>query len=447
MIGISGIRGVIGDTFTPELITRLGAAYGMFCGGGTVVVGRDTRVSGEMVKHAVLGGLIAMGCRVIDVGMCSTPTLTVMIEELGVDGGIMISASHNPIEWNALKLYHSSGMILDEQQGREFLNGFYFGMFDYSSWEGLLDIEHDSSANERHLKRVYGITDAENIRKRKPKVVLDSCNGAGSFITPELLEHFGCEVIKLHCTPDGLFPHNPEPVFQNLGDLAETVKKEGADIGFAQDADADRIALVSEKGTIIGEEMSLALAVDYTLEYKEKGPVVTNMSTSRLIDDICEKHGVDLFRTAVGEVNVSKKMIEEKAVIGGEGNGGVINPHIGKGRDSLAAIALILEKFCSEDKALSEIVSEYPSYTIVKEVIECPRDKTASVLKSIQNEYSTDELDLSDGVKIVRSDSWVHIRCSNTEPVMRVISEAPTEGAARKLNSELYTFIEENSKE
>jgi phosphomannomutase len=436
MIGISGIRGIIGESFTPELITRLGAAYGVFVGGGGVVVGRDTRVSGEMVKHALFGGLIATGCRVIDVGMCTTPSLTIMIDELGADGGVMVSASHNPIQWNALKLYQSSGVILDQLEGREFLNIFYFGNFEYSSWEGIQDIELDHSTNRRHLKRIFDNADTDSIRKRAPRVVIDSCNGAGSLITPDMLRELGCEVIPLHCTPDGLFPHNPEPVFKNLGDLADTVRKEKADIGFAQDADADRIALVDERGNIIGEEMSLALAVDHVLAMR-KGPVVTNMSTSRIIDDICTDHGCELHRTPVGEVNVAKKMIETGAVIGGEGNGGVIDPRISKGRDSLAGIALILEKYASEERSLSEIVGSYPSYSIVKEVMECPRDRISAVFAGLEDVYLNDRIDRSDGIKVIRDDSWAHIRCSATEPVVRIITEAPDRERAAVLNTEV----------
>jgi phosphomannomutase len=441
MIGISGIRGVVGETFTPELITRLGAAFGTFCNGGKVIVGRDTRVSGEMVKHSLLGGLISTGCRVIDIGICTTPSLTIMINELNVDGGVMISASHNPIEWNALKFYQHTGVILDEAEGREFLSVYYLGDFDYKPWDGIYDVQYDRTTDDHHLKRIFDNTDVDVICKARPRVVIDSCNGAGSVITPFMLEELGCEVIKLHCEPDGLFPHNPEPVFKNLQDLAEKVKEEKADIGFAQDADADRIALVSEQGEIVGEEKSLALAVDYILS-KKKGPVVTNMSTSKVISDICEKHGAELHVTPVGEVNVAKKMLEVNAVIGGEGNGGVINPVIGTGRDSLAAISIILEMYAHKGKKISEVIHGLPHYEIVKERVECPRGETSRILKMLEEKYKDENMDMTDGLKVMWDDSWVHIRRSATEPVVRVISEAPTMEQAEALNKEIRNFME-----
>jgi len=442
MIGISGIRGVVGETFTPELITRLGATFGTYCNGGKVIVGRDTRVSGEMVKHALLGGLISTGCRVIDIGICPTPSLTIMIDELEVDGGVMISASHNPIEWNALKFYEPTGIIMDEDAGREFLSIYYLGDFDYKYWDGIHDLEYDHSTEERHLKRIFNHTDIEAVQAAGPKVVIDSCNGAGAVITPKMLEKMGCEVVKLHCEPDGLFPHNPEPVFKNLQDLAETVIQEKADIGFAQDADADRIAVVSEKGEIIGEEMSLALAVDHVLS-SEKGPVVINMSTSKVISDIVEKHGADLYVTPVGEVNVSKKMKEVAAVIGGEGNGGVINPAIGTGRDSLAAISLILEMYAQRGQPISEIAAGFPRYEIMKVSVECRRGETPRILTKLEEKYEGNRTDTSDGLKIFFENAWVHIRRSATEPIVRVISEAPTKQEAVSLNSEIQQYMHE----
>ena len=440
MIGISGIRGIVGETFTPELITRLGSSFGTYCSGGKVIVGRDTRVSGEMVKHSLLGGLISTGCQVIDIGICPTPSLTIMIDELDVDGGVMISASHNPIEWNALKFYDSSGIILDEDAGKDFLSVYYLGDFDHKPWDGIHDVTYDHSTAERHLERIYTNTDIEAVRKAAPKVVIDSCNGAGSIITPRMLEHMGCDTVKLHCEPDGLFPHNPEPVFKNLQDLSETVLRENADIGFAQDADADRIAVVSEKGEIIGEEMSLALAVDHVLSQKT-GPVVTNMSTSKVIADIADRYGADLHITPVGEVNVAKKMKEVGAVIGGEGNGGVICPVIGSGRDSLAAVSIILEMCVQRDKPVSEIAAGFPRYEIVKQSIECPRGETVRILKEVEKKYGESRVDTSDGLKIYFEHSWVHIRRSATEPIVRIISEASDREHARSLNTEFRDLM------
>ncbi|MCK4423012.1 MAG: phosphoglucosamine mutase, partial [Candidatus Omnitrophica bacterium] len=346
--------GIVGRSLTPELLTRLGAAFGTYMKAGHIVIGRDTRTSGDMVKYSVFSGLLSTGCNITDIDISTTPSCQIMIEELGADGGIVISASHNPIEWNALKLFKSNGMYLNKEESKEFFDIYHKGNFLKAEWNQLKDLETDVSTVRRHLKKVLKHIDIEKIRRRKFKVALDSCNGAGSTITPILLEKLGCQVVSIHCLPNGLFPHNPEPIFINLGDLSKLVKKTKADIGFAQDADADRVAIITEKGQILSEEYSLSMTTQYRLSQK-KGTVVVNLSTSRAIDDIADSYGVPVIRTAVGEINVAEKLKEVNGVIGGEGNGGVIDPRVHYGRDSLAGIVIMLEYLACEKEPISKL--------------------------------------------------------------------------------------------
>jgi len=436
MISVSGIRGIIGQSLTPEIITRFTLAFGTFLDGGKVVVGRDTRRSGLMIKHGVFMGLMSLGCEVIDLDVCTTPSCSMMVQELGAKGAVMITGSHNPIEWNALKFMNARGDILNEEEGKELLDIYYSGDFPTAAWHSLVPVREDYSAAERHIARVLSVTDVERIRKARLKVVLDSVNGAGSVITPMLLSRLGCEVVKIHCTPDGNFPHNPEPLFINLGDLCQKVQTSGADIGFAQDADADRLAVVNEQGHYLGEEYTLALAVKYMLR-KKKGPVAINMSTSRVIEDIATEYGAKVFRTKVGEAHVASKMREAGCVIGGEGNGGVIDPRVHYVRDSLAGIALTLSLLAEEDKPLSAIVSEIPSYHSVKLKAECERDVASRLIERLPDKYPDGKPNHIDGLRIDWDDSWLHVRASNTEPAIRIIAEAPHKEKAERIAGEV----------
>jgi len=436
MIGISGIRGVVGRALTPELLVRFAAAFGTFMRSGKVLVGRDTRVSGVMIKHCVFAGLMSTGCSITDLDVVTTPTCALMVNELDADGAVVISGSHNPVEWNALKFMGRAGSMLNERQGRAFLDTYYQGNFRQVEWDKLREVEAFSRAGEIHKGRVLQHANVPQIRQRRLKVVLDSCNGAGSLVTPELLEELGCEVVGIHCEPNGRFPHNPEPTFVNLGDLCETVKVEGADIGFAQDADADRMAVVDENGHYLGEEYSVALAVDYVLRSRT-GPVVINLSTTRAVDDLAAKYGCPVYRTAVGEANVSEKMREVSAVIGGEGNGGVIDPRIQYVRDSLAGIAIILEYLATSGKTVSQLAEDIPRYEIRKTKIDCSRDIAFEVMDRLQQVYASQKINTSDGVRVEWDDAWVHVRPSNTEPAMRIIAEARTEQKAIELIEEV----------
>jgi phosphomannomutase len=469
MISISGVRGIVGESLTPELVMRMGEAFGTYLGAGKlpgeaprVVVGRDTRVSGEMVKHSVLAGLLSTGCAIVDLGVVTTPTAAIMVEELGADGGVVISASHNPIEWNALKFFGPDGVYLDAAEGERLLDYHYRGEFRRARWHEIREVEKNDRAGDVHLRRVLGVVDAGLIRARRFRVALDSCNGAGAEITARLLEALGCEAVRIHCTPDGLFPHDPEPTFLNLQDLCRLVRGTPVDAAFAQDPDADRLAVVDETGRFIGEEYTLALAADYLLSgagqcgvrsaecgvsvpgarTQNPGPrtpvVVINMSTSRAVEDVAARHGARCERTAVGEVNVARRMRELGATIGGEGNGGVIDPRVHYGRDSLVGIALILEQMARSGRRLSELVAALPRYFIRKAKVDLDRDRVAGAMAGLAAGAGAAgaRVNTLDGLRLDWSDRWVHVRPSNTEPVVRVIAEAPDEAGADRLVGE-----------
>jgi phosphomannomutase len=440
MIGISGVRGVVGETLTPELLTRLGEAFGTYTKGGTIVVGRDTRTSGEMVKHAVLSGLLSAGCEIVDVGVCATPTAAMMIRSIKADGGIVISASHNDAEWNALKFFRPDGVYLNDMMGRQLLDIYYQGDFRSVNWDEVRDVREDHSAIDRHIERVLELVDVRALRRKKFKVTLDCCNGAGVDVGRQFLTRLGCQLSEHDCIPNGIFPRPPEPTKDNVKGLCRVVKREGADIGFALDPDADRVAFVNEKGSYVGEEYSMVLTARYHLA-KHPGPVVTNVSTSRMIDDVAAEHGVDVYRTPVGEVNVADKMLEIDAAFGGEGNGGVILPAINYSRDSLTGMALMLQYMLESGKTVSELAKEIPSYQMVKEKVECDRMAISTILKEVANVADCDELDTQDGMKLVWKDRWVHLRGSNTEPILRIYAEAPTKAKAKALTDQYGQLV------
>jgi phosphomannomutase len=440
MISISGVRGIVGRSLTPELLVRLGEAFGTYMRSGRVVVGRDTRVSGEMVKCAVFSGLLSTGCAIVDVGIVSTPTTTLMIEQLHADGGVVISASHNPVEWNALKFFRSDGVYLNAEEGEDLLRIYYSGDFVRKPWDALKTIECVPDAEAHHVERVLSILDVPLIQSKHFRVALDCCNGAGVGVSLRLLRALGCSVEPIHCTPDGLFPHTPEPNFINLQDLCRFTKERGADIGFATDPDADRIAVVSEDGEFLGEELSLALAAQYVLSRTaERGrPVVINMSTSRVTEDVAKSAGSSVVRTAVGEVNVAEKMESIKAIIGGEGNGGVIDPRVHYGRDAIVGMGLILEHMARSGARCSDLAGALPRYAMLKTKIECPAARGREIIRALKTEAPAARASLEDGLRLDWDDRWVHLRASNTEPVMRIIAEARTPDAAQALVEE-YT--------
>ncbi|MFQ5632692.1 MAG: phosphoglucosamine mutase, partial [bacterium] len=439
MISISGIRGVIGEGLTPNVAMEFAQAFGTLCNGGAVVVGRDSRVSGQMMHNAIIAGLIAVGNKVVDIGISPTPTTQLATENLHTSGGIIITASHNPVMWNGMKLLAADGLFLDAQQGKKVLEIKEQGAYDFKSWDALGRVEKYDRAIDEHIEAVLALpyVNVSQIRARNFKVVADCINGAGAMVVPKLLAALGCESMIINGTPDGKFARVPEPIPENLGEVNEAVRQYGADLAVVVDPDADRLALVSEKGEPLGEEYTLALAVDFILERK-KGPVVTNVSTTLALDDLAQKHGCRIERTKVGEINVAKHMREVDAVIGGEGNGGVILPDVHLGRDSLAGITLTLQAMAETGKTLCELHAELPQYQIIKEKIElAPEMNPRKIIDDLEKKYSSEKLDLTDGLKILRNNSWVQVRPSNTEPIIRVMAEAPTKDEAKALAHEM----------
>ena len=429
-ISISGVRGVIGDSLSPPLLTRFAESFGTYLNSGKIVVGRDTRTSGEMVKHAVFAGLMSTGCQGVDLDICPVPTVQLMVRKLGARGGIAITASHNPVEWNALKLIRSDGCFLNSYQAEELLSIYHQGDFRKARNDKIKQIKRNTLGIPSHLEQILKHYGPVKWKGRRLKVAIDCCNGAGSLMTPRLLHSLECDLVSINTIPDGIFPHPPEPVPQNLTDLCRLVKESEADVGFAQDADADRLAIVSEKGVPIGEDNTLALAVKFLLS-QERGTVVTNLSTTQAIDDIAQAFNCRVIRTKIGEVNVTEAMKKEEAIIGGEGNGGVIFPRINFARDSMVGITLVLHYMALAGSPLSTLVEDLPRYYFVKQTVPCPSSRVRSFLNLLKETYSREKMDLTDGLKILRPDSWAHIRPSNTEPIMRIVVEARSEEAAQ----------------
>lgn len=434
MISVSGVRGIVGEGLTPEVVMNISQAFGTYCSGGKIVLGRDSRVTGEMLHKAVAAGLTAMGCDILDIGICPTPTTQLAVENSKAAGGVMVTASHNPIEWNGLKLMGADGLFLDAEQGEEVLKIAEAQTFSFKTWDGIGVAVRYTRAIEEHIRAILNLkyVDLERIQTRQFKVVLDCVNGAGANLVPDLLHQFGCQIVQLHCEPSGLFPRNPEPLPENLSEICERVKVENADLGIVVDPDSDRLALISEKGEPIGEEKTLAIAVKHILSHRP-GAVVINASTSRMTEDLAEPYGVSVTRTKVGEIHVAKKMREINAVIGGEGNGGVILPDLHLGRDAPLGIALTLQHLTENEMSVSQLSDSLPRYVITKTKIALDQLSAEEALNRIREMYADEDLDFTDGIKIVREKSWIHIRPSNTEPIIRVIAEAPTEKEAQNL--------------
>ena len=431
-ISISGVRGVIGESLTPTLLTRFAQAFGTYVGPATIVMGRDPRTSGEMVKQAVIAGLLSSGCRVIDIGMCPVPTIQLLVRHHRAHGGIAITASHNPAEWNALKFIGADGLFLNSGQAREMLDIYHQGEYTKVTGAEMREVEEISGATDLHIQKILEVLGPLPPREKPLRVVLDACNGAGSLVGPKLLKTLGAEVIPINVTPNGLFPRPAEPVAENLGDLSTAVIKHSADIGFAQDMDADRLAIVSEKGRPIGEDYTLLLATLYVLG-KQLGPVVANLSSTSALQNVAKRFNCPVFLTRIGEVNVTEVMQRENAVIGGEGNGGVIYPRINFARDSLVGMAVVLHLLAESGKTVTEIVNSLPAFSMIKDKLACPSDKISAVLRMLRHEYADYPLDVRDGVKVVLPSGWFLVRGSNTEPIIRVIAEAANESAAREI--------------
>ena len=447
MVSVSGVRGRVGEALTPEIIAQFAAGFGAWAlaragGKAQIVVGRDSRVSGPMFQPVVHAALQSVGCDVLDIGMVPTPTVQLAVEHHHAAGGLAITASHNPIEWNALKFIGPSGLFLDAAEAAD-MRKVVEGKIPRATWDKLGTVSKDLEAASDHIERIMSLPflDVEGIRKRGFKVGLDCVRGAGGVFMPVLLELLGCKLATINMEPDGRFPRPPEPVAENLGELQKLVFDSHCDIGMAVDPDVDRLALVSDESVAIGEDYTLALAAKIVLRHR-KGVVVTNLSTSRIVDDIAREAGSRVIRAPVGEVNVATRMRAENAPIGGEGNGGVILPELHLGRDAPAGAALMLQLLLEEGKPLSKIVASYPRYVIVKDKLDRPSTPLDAVYEALRKAFPDAEVDTQDGLRLSWPDRWVHIRPSGTEPIVRVIAEAPTAEEAEKLVSDCRKPVE-----
>jgi len=436
MVSVSGIRGIFGTDLTPENLARFTAAYGTWLKGGTVVLGRDSRVTGQICEDIVASTLASVGCDVIKVGIVPTPTVAMGVLKHKANGGIIISASHNPAQWNALKLLNGTSEFMTAAEGKKMIAISDSGAFNYKMYDEIGIITEDNDLLEYHIEEILKLEyiQPDKIRSAKLSVAVDAVNGAGSVGVPLLLEKLGVETIhKIHCTPNGLFPHNPEPLPQHLTEICDLVKKTNADIGVVTDPDADRLALVDDTGTLFGEEYTQATVFDFILG-KKPGASATNLSSSRVADDITQKYGGKCHRSAVGEINVVKKMQEINAVVGGEGSGGIIVPDLHYGRDALVGIACVLQHLTEKKMSSSDLRATYPDYFMSKSKIQLDElGKDADeVLELVKNHFSGLNPNTIDGVKVDFEEGWVHLRKSNTEPIIRIYTEgkSPKEAEA-----------------
>jgi phosphomannomutase len=455
MVSISGIRGIVGQTLTPETIVKYAAAFAEYCEGGTVVIGRDGRVTGKSIAHIVSSTLLQMGCDVIAVGVCPTPTVALAVELKKASGGIAITASHNPMEWNGLKFFASTGLFLDSTENKALWTIADRETRSYAAWNKQGTHAADPGLLDEHIKNVLSLPyiETNKVSGRKFRVVVDCVNAAGSVIVPRLLREFGCDVVEMNCDSSGIFAHTPEPIPENLSELSVRVREERADLGIAVDPDVDRLVLIDEKGEPIGEEYTIASVVKFVLQ-KERGKrpksatfgtgsqkVVVNLSTTRAVDDIAKEYGAELIRTPVGEIHVAKKMKEVGAIVGGEGNGGVILPASHIGRDALVGIGLTLQHLAEFGGTLSELKRSLPQYIITKGKVDLGGLNPDGILKRLQEAYiGKGVATTTDGLKLDFTDSWVHLRKSNTEPIIRIIAEA---SAKRDADNLVATFTKE----
>lgn len=452
---ISGIRGTIGgntgDNLTPIDTVKFAAAYGTWLKAQSdkkplkVVVGRDARISGKMIMELTMQTLIGLGIEVIDIGLSTTPTVEIAVPKEQADGGIILTASHNPKQWNALKLLNSKGEFLDAQAGARILEIAEKEEYHFADVDDLGKITSLENYIDKHIEEVLALNlvDAEKVQQKKFKVVVDAVNSSGGIAIPALLEKMGVEVIKLYCEPNGHFPHNPEPLKEHLGDICKLVQEEQADFGIVVDPDVDRLAFIDETGEMFGEEYTLVACADYVLS-KTPGNTVSNLSSSRALRDVTEKHHGKYQASAVGEVNVVTLMKESNAVIGGEGNGGIIYPESHYGRDSLVGTALFLTFLAENGMKVSELRKSYPAYFMSKNKIELTPDLDVDgILKAVEQKYASENVSTVDGVKIDFPENWVHLRKSNTEPIIRIYTEAKSQKQADELAQRMIAEIKE----
>ena len=449
---ISGIRGTIGgkvdENLTPIDAVKFAAAYGSWLKGQSgkeyvkVVIGRDARISGEMIQNLVQYTLIGLGIDVINIGLSTTPTVEVAVPMEKADGGIILTASHNPKEWNALKLLNNKGEFVSDEDGKAILRIAQENDFSFATVDHLGKLSHDDRYIDLHIEKVLALplVTPKAIQEKKFRVVVDAVNSTGGIAIPRLLERLGVEVVKLYCEPNGHFPHNPEPLKEHLGDICKKVVEEKADFGIVVDPDVDRLAFITDQGEMFGEEYTLVACADYILG-KTKGNVVSNLSSSRALRDIAQKHGVTYSAAAVGEVNVVTEMKRVGAIIGGEGNGGIIYPELHYGRDALVGVALFLSLLAERGSSVQQLRESYPAYFMSKNKIQLTKQiNPDQILKAMEQKYAHEQTTTIDGLKIDFADSWVHLRKSNTEPIIRIYTEAKSQKEADEL---AQRFIQE----
>ena len=443
MVSASGVRGIVGEALTPDVITRFAGAHGSLLGPGPVVTGRDSRPSGAWVLRGAQAALLATGHDVIDVGIAPTPTILFAIRGHEAAGGLAVTASHNPAPWNALKLFGAGGTFLPPAQSEAVARSAREGAPAWVTHERVGQVRTDDAAIARHREAILAIPglDVERVKSRRFRVAVDATNGAGSIAAPEILRALGCEVETIHCTPDGKFPRIPEPLPENLYDLGGLVKRTGAAVGFAYDPDADRLAIVDERGTPIGEERTLQIAVDWALARKP-GLVVVNASTSMGVETIARKYGATVERSRVGEAHVAQILLSKQGVIGGEGNGGVVYPALHATRDGLLAAAITLAWLSRDTRSLSERVAELPPLVMVKRSLHLRLADAAATAESLRSAFPDADRNVLDGEKYVWEDAWVQVRASGTEPIVRIIAEAPTRERAEGLVTRAKEAVE-----
>ncbi|MCA9144177.1 MAG: phosphoglucosamine mutase [Planctomycetaceae bacterium] len=432
IISVSGLRGIIGESLSPELAMRFACAFATDLGEGPIVVTRDGRHTGRMLADAIRAGLCAVGRDVIDADVAATPTTGILVRMAKAAGGIQISASHNPPAYNGIKLFGSEGRVLTADLGERVVSRYRSGEISWVEHDRIGSVSMHSDTTSKHLELVLANVDVQRIRDQRFKVLLDSNHGAGSILGRKLLDALGCQITLLGGEPDGQFAHTPEPTAENLAGVRTSIVEAGAAVGFCQDPDADRLAVIDETGRYIGEEFTLVLCLDHVLS-RTAGPVVTNCATSRMSEDIANKHGVEFYRSAVGEANVCTMMQEKQAAFGGEGNGGPIDPRVGFVRDSFVGMALILDAMAATGKSVSELADALPQYDIHKTKITLDRERIPAALDAIELHFDDATASRLDGLRLDWPDRWLLIRASNTEPIVRIIAEAPDAAGSRKL--------------
>lgn len=450
IISISGMRGLVGENLFPETAATYGAAFGTFLRERwsdpirkpVVALGRDSRLSGSMFAAAVASGLCSTGIDVIDLGICSTPAVGLMVRHLGCQGGIVITASHNPIEYNGIKLLLDNGIAPPKPLAEQIRQRFVEKKIQYANAIGSGAISSNTQTIRVHVEKVLSVVHPEEIRPHKYTVVLDSINGAGGPEAQQLLEELGCRVIGINLEPTGRFAHKPEPIEENLTSLCEKVRQTDADLGFAQDPDADRLAIVDEQGTYIGEEYTLALAALLRFSECPGGKAATNLSTSRMIDDIAARSGGTVLRTPVGEANVAETMLKHQCIIGGEGNGGVIDLRVGPIRDSLVAMALTLQLMALTGKSIRQLTEEIGHYQMIKLKYTADAEQAQALIEAARAAFPTAQSNTQDGCRLDLPDGWLHIRTSNTEPIVRIIFETRTEQATADLRRTIESLCQ-----